>query len=89
MRRIGITVVVIVVLFGLAGFVGVPVLAQYVVARRPNITVLFMSGFASRLNLHLGRPGAGASFLQKPFAPEGLARKVRESLDRKQPTHPL
>src|ERR1700730_10456679 len=34
MRRIGITVVVIVVLFGLAGFVGVPVLAQYVVAGR-------------------------------------------------------
>jgi CheY-like chemotaxis protein len=49
-------------------------------AMRPNITVLFMSGHAKSA---LGRQGTlppGTAYLQKPFKPRELARKVRAVL---------
>jgi len=44
---------------------------------RPALKLLFMSGYADE---H-GGPDAEVAFLQKPFTPSGLARKVREVLD--------
>jgi two-component system cell cycle sensor histidine kinase/response regulator CckA len=65
-----------VVMPGLSG----PELATRIVARRPEIRVLFMSGFANRLSAEFGAPD-GVSILHKPFTPESLARTVRERLD--------
>lgn len=62
---------------GLSG----PDLAQRIVRRRPAIKVLFVSGHTSREAIDLGVSSQNASFLQKPFRPETLARKVRERLD--------
>jgi two-component system CheB/CheR fusion protein len=55
-------------------------LAERVVAMRPAIKVLFMSGHTQDVILKEGVKG-GTPFLQKPFAPGDLARKVREVLD--------
>ena len=63
---------------GLSG----PDLAQRLVLRRPAIQALFVSGYVRREASDLHGSGRYASFLQKPFKPEALARKVRERLDR-------
>jgi DNA-binding response OmpR family regulator len=43
--------------------------------------VLFISGYTDRALVHRGLRGAGTAFLQKPFTPDVLARKIREILD--------
>jgi hypothetical protein len=43
--------------------------------------VLFMSGYAEDAIVHHGRLDPDTAFLQKPFAPEALAQKVRIVLD--------
>ncbi len=48
---------------------------------RPEIKVLFMSGFPDNALLQHGILDRGVYFLQKPFSMEGLAKKVREVLD--------
>jgi PAS domain S-box-containing protein len=58
-----------------------PALAEQMTTRRPELKVLYMSGYTGD-SAH--RPSAmtlSAAYLQKPFAPEALARKVREVLD--------
>lgn len=53
-------------------------LATLLRARRPELRVLFMSGYTDdRVSLVRA---ASDSFLQKPFGPETLALKVRETL---------
>jgi PAS domain S-box-containing protein len=49
--------------------------------RRPTIKVLFVSGYTDDAIVRHGILEPGISFLQKPFSPESLARKVREVLD--------
>ncbi len=47
---------------------------------RPDLPILFLSGYAEEM---VGRGGAaapGTAFLGKPFTPEALARKIRELL---------
>jgi CheY-like chemotaxis protein len=51
---------------------------------QPNLKVLFMSGYTDNVIAQQGVLDSGVSFLQKPFSPITLARKVREILDRKQ-----
>jgi signal transduction histidine kinase len=58
-----------------------PELAQRLTEARPGLRVLFTSGYADDAVVHHGVLGAGASYLQKPFTPDALARKVREILD--------
>jgi CheY-like chemotaxis protein len=58
-----------------------PDLAQRLVRYRPAIKVLYVSGFASQMAIPLGSISQSVSFLQKPFAAEALAAKVRECLD--------
>lgn len=50
--------------------------------RRPDLRVLFMSGYTGDLMINLGLAEDGPSFLQKPFSAFTLAAKVREILDR-------
>ena len=59
---------------------GGPDLAQHIVKERPAIHVLLVSGHASRQSVARGLSGQ-ASFLQKPFDANALAKAVRHSLD--------
>jgi len=59
-----------------------PDLAQRVVRYRRDVRVLYMSGFASRVESGVGLLSAGVSLLEKPFTPERLVATVRDSLSR-------
>jgi two-component system cell cycle sensor histidine kinase/response regulator CckA len=48
---------------------------------RPELRILFMSGYTDEAVGRQGVNGAGADFLQKPFSLDELARKVRQVLD--------
>jgi signal transduction histidine kinase len=57
-------------------------LADRLAALRPGIKVLFLSGYPEDAVLRQGvTAGEGRAFLQKPFTPAVLARRVREVLD--------
>jgi PAS domain S-box-containing protein len=56
-------------------------IATRLCARRPDLRVLFMSGYAADVIAHHGVLDAGVSFIQKPLSFEVLARKVRALLD--------
>jgi len=58
-----------------------PDLAGNLRSTRPELKVLFMSGYTDDAIVRHGLLTASEAFLQKPFTPEGLARKVREVLD--------
>jgi signal transduction histidine kinase/ActR/RegA family two-component response regulator len=58
-------------------------LARRVQQLRPDIRVLFMSGYTDNAVLHTGELRSGLAFIQKPFTPSALAKKVREILDEK------
>ena len=47
----------------------------------PNTRVLFISGYTDGVIIHQASLKPGIPFLQKPFSPMDLARKVREVLD--------
>jgi two-component system, cell cycle sensor histidine kinase and response regulator CckA len=49
-------------------------------AKRPDIKVLYMSGYADGAQFDNGDRDASASFLEKPITPDALARKVKEAL---------
>jgi CheY-like chemotaxis protein len=56
-------------------------LAEEVRRRFPFCRVLFMSGYNEDTAIRHGQLGRNEAFLQKPFTPLILARKVREILD--------
>jgi two-component system cell cycle sensor histidine kinase/response regulator CckA len=56
-------------------------LADQLLHARPTVHVLFMSGYTDEAVLRHGVLEANVAFLQKPFSPATLARKVREVLD--------
>ncbi|MDO9566113.1 MAG: response regulator [Candidatus Desulfaltia sp.] len=49
----------------------------------PRIKVLYMSGYTDQAIIYHGVLMPGLNFIEKPFTPEGLARKVRQTLDQK------
>ena len=54
-------------------------LAERIRAQRPNIGVLFTSGYTD--GILEGQLPSGAAFLQKPFTPGALTTKIRQILD--------
>jgi signal transduction histidine kinase/CheY-like chemotaxis protein len=56
-------------------------LADRLTVKRPGIRVLYMSGYPGDAVVQHGALPSGTAFLQKPFSPDGLARKVRDVLD--------
>jgi CheY-like chemotaxis protein len=55
-------------------------LAEQLMAARPNIKVVFMSGYSSDALMQRGINHAKAGFLEKPFTPNALVSKIRELL---------
>ena len=56
-------------------------LAEAIRKRFPSCRVLFMSGYNEDMAVRHGQLGRNDAFLQKPFTPLVLARKVRDTLD--------
>jgi CheY-like chemotaxis protein len=52
--------------------------ADAVLGMRPDVKVVFMSGYTGDVAFMQGLNDLGASFLQKPLTPETLKRKVHE-----------
>jgi YesN/AraC family two-component response regulator len=57
-------------------------LAEELKAVRPELQVLFISGYTENSIVRTGGLGKDEAFLQKPFTPVALARCVRQMLDR-------
>jgi CheY-like chemotaxis protein len=55
--------------------------AEQISALRPDVKILFMSGYTDDAIVHHGVLEEGTAFIHKPFVPTALARKVREVLD--------
>jgi two-component system, cell cycle sensor histidine kinase and response regulator CckA len=60
---------------------GGPKLAEQLAEERPDMRVLFVSGYAENTVLKHGKIDVATRFLQKPFSLKMLARKIREVLD--------
>ena len=58
-------------------------MANHLAERWPDVPVLFTSGYTGLDVVRRGLLEEGREFLQKPLAPESLARKVREMVDAK------
>lgn len=56
--------------------------ADAILSLRPNIKVLFVSGYTDDAIVRHGILHEQVAFLQKPFTPNALARKVRDVLSR-------
>lgn len=59
-----------------------PELAKRLQVFYPELRTLYVSGYAAEAVVHHGVLKRGVSFLQKPFTPDGLLRKMREVIDR-------
>jgi PAS domain S-box-containing protein len=67
-----------VVLVGMSG----KDLADRLRGERPDLKVLYTSGYTENTIVHHGVVDVGVNFLSKPYLPEDLARRAREVLDR-------
>ena len=60
-----------------------PDLARRLVADRPGLSTLFMSGYMADALEDSTSPPVLVDFIHKPFLPSALVAKVREMLDRR------
>jgi CheY-like chemotaxis protein len=67
-----------VIMPGLTG----PELFQRLAQRRPDLKVLYVSGYTDDAIVHQRQLTVGVGFLQKPFTADALTRRVRAVLDR-------
>jgi PAS domain S-box-containing protein len=58
-------------------------LGDELIRMRPDVRILFMSGYTDDAIAHRGVLHEGVNYIQKPFTPEILAAKVRDVLDAK------
>ncbi|MFH1350016.1 MAG: PAS domain S-box protein [Pseudomonadota bacterium] len=56
-------------------------LAERLRSERPEIMIIYMSGYTDNAIAHHGVLDKGVEFIQKPFTAEDLARKVREVME--------
>ena len=56
-------------------------LVQRIADTGVHVRTLYMSGYADHAIVKNGILEPGTAFLQKPFSPDALARKVRDVLD--------
>jgi YesN/AraC family two-component response regulator len=54
----------------------------------PEMKILYMSGYTDDAIVRHGVLEKGVNYIQKPFTMEGLARKVRDVLDKHPHQHP-
>jgi PAS domain S-box-containing protein len=57
------------------------VLAARLLKRFPDMLVVYMSGYTDNALVHSGSLSPGTTFLQKPFTPDLVLRRIREVLD--------
>jgi PAS domain S-box-containing protein len=62
--------------------------ARMVVADRPSLRVLYMSGYTEKAVDQHGVLEPGLAFIQKPFSGDALVRKIREVLAKEHPPLP-
>jgi DNA-binding response OmpR family regulator len=60
-------------------------LAATLVAERPDIRVLYASGYAADVLGPMGMASGDLDLIRKPFTPAELAARVRMALDRPSP----
>jgi CheY-like chemotaxis protein len=56
-------------------------LAEQIQVLRPDISILYMSGYTDDVVIRRGVLEAGMAFIQKPFGADDLGQRVRELLD--------
>jgi DNA-binding response OmpR family regulator len=56
-------------------------LADRIGVMRPGLKILFMSGYSTEAVEAHGVLARGTTFLEKPFSPDVLLRKIRDVLD--------
>jgi two-component system NtrC family sensor kinase len=56
-------------------------LADVAVAKRPQLRILFMTGYSRNAIVHQGRLDPGVSLIQKPVSEHSLAMRLRSMLD--------
>jgi DNA-binding NarL/FixJ family response regulator len=59
--------------------------ARRVLAIRPSMRVLYMSGYTDDAIVHHGVLDEGLAFIHKPFTAEQIVHKIREVLDAELP----
>jgi PAS domain S-box-containing protein len=57
-------------------------LANAALVKRPDLKVLFMTGYSRNAIVHQGRLDEGVQLIQKPLTQASLAAKIRDVLDR-------
>jgi two-component system cell cycle sensor histidine kinase/response regulator CckA len=61
-------------------------LSERIVASKPDVKVLYMSGHSDAALHHRGMIDSDINFITKPFAPEALLKKIREIFDNDAPS---
>ena len=59
-----------------------PELSRRLIAQRPGLKVIYMSGYTEDAIVQHGGINPGIAFLHKPFTSETLGRKIREAVNR-------